>query len=93
MLINPLTGEKIPVFVGDYVLASYGSGAVMGVPAHDERDFLFARKYDLPVKFVVSPDGSKNFQLSKAFTGNGIQVNSEEFNGLNNVEGKEKLQN
>ena len=89
--INPLTGEKIPVFVGDYVLASYGSGAVMGVPAHDERDFLFARKYDLPVKVVVSPDGSKNFQLSKAFTGNGIQVNSEEFNGLNNVEGKEKI--
>ena len=63
----------------------------MGVPAHDERDFLFARKYDLPVKVVVSPDGSKNFQLSKAFTGNGIQVNSEEFNGLNNVEGKEKI--
>ena len=89
--INPLTGEKIPVFVGDYVLASYGSGAVMGVPAHDERDFLFARKYDLPVKVVVSPDGSKNIQLSKAFTGNGIQVNSEEFNGLNNVEGKEKI--
>ena len=79
--INPVTNEKVPVFIGDYVLASYGTGAVMGVPAHDERDFIFAKKYDLPIKVVISPDGSKNIELNEAFTGNGIQINSNEFNG------------
>jgi len=89
--INPLTKEKIPVFIGDYVLASYGTGAVMGVPAHDERDYIFAKKYNLPIKVVVSPDGSKDIELNQAYTGNGIQINSEEFNGLNNIDGKQKI--
>ena len=91
--INPVTNEKVPVFIGDYVLASYGTGAVMGVPAHDERDFIFANKYDLPIKVVISPDGSKNLDLKEAFTGNGIQINSNEFNGLSNNEGKKKIAN
>ena len=89
--INPITKEKIPVFIGDYVLASYGTGAVMGVPAHDERDYIFAKKYNLPIKIVVSPDGSKDIELNQAYTGNGIQINSEEFNGLNNIDGKQKI--
>ena len=75
------------------MLASYGTGAVMGVPAHDERDFIFAKKYDLPIKVVISPDGSKNLDLKEAFTGNGIQINSNEFNGLSNNEGKKKIAN
>ena len=60
---------------------------------HDERDFIFAKKYDLPIKVVISPDGSKNLELNEAFTGNGIQINSNEFNGLNNNEGKKKIAN
>ena len=89
--INPITKEKIPVFIGDYVLASYGTGAVMGVPAHDERDYIFAKKYNLPIKIVVSPDGSKDIELNQAYTGKGIQINSGEFNGLNNIDGKQKI--
>ncbi len=91
--INPVTNEKIPVFIGDYVLASYGTGAVMGVPAHDERDFIFAKKYHLPIRVVISPDGSKDIKLVEAFTGNGIQINSGEFNGINNNEGKNRIAN
>ncbi|MDG2101594.1 MAG: leucine--tRNA ligase [Dehalococcoidia bacterium] len=89
--INPVTNEKIPVFIGDYVLASYGTGAVMGVPAHDDRDYIFAKKYSLPIKVVVSPDGSSDLELDHAFTGNGTQVNSAEFNGLSNIEAKQKI--
>ena len=65
LCINPMNNERIPVFIGDYVLSSYGTGAVMGVPAHDERDFIFAKKYNLPVRLVISPDGSKNINLEK----------------------------
>ena len=89
--INPVTNEKLPVFIGDYVLASYGTGAVMGVPAHDERDFIFAKKYELPIKVVISPDGSNDIELNDAFTGNGIQINSGEFNGISNNDGKKKI--
>ena len=91
--INPVTNEKVPVFIGDYVLASYGTGAVMGVPAHDDRDYVFAKKYGLQIKVVISPDGSNDLQLDRAFTGNGIQVNSGKFNGLSNIEGKQKISN
>ena len=78
--IHPLTGESIPIWVGDYVLGSYGTGAVMAVPAHDERDFEFAQKFDLDVKWVVQPV-SKNGKLldldtSEAFTGDGKSMNS-----------------
>ena len=91
--INPINGEKVPVFVGDYVLSTYGKGAVMGVPAHDERDFAFAKKYDLPIRVVISEDGSEVNNLDKAYTGNGIQINSGEFNGINNIEGQKRITN
>ena len=91
--INPINGEKVPVFVGDYVLSTYGTGAVMGVPAHDERDFAFAKKYDLPIRVVISEDGSEVNNLDKAYTGNGIQINSGEFNGINNIEGQKRITN
>ena len=61
--INPLNGERVPILVGDYVLATYGTGAVMGVPAHDERDFEFAKKYDLPIRVVVAPEGWNGQEL------------------------------
>ena len=63
----------------------------MGVPAHDERDFIFAKKYELPIKVVISPDGSNDIELNDAFTGNGIQINSGEFNGISNNDGKKKI--
>lgn len=91
--INPINGEKVPVFVGDYVLSTYGTGAVMGVPAHDERDFAFAKKYDLPIRVVISEDGSEVNNLDKAYTGNGIQINSGEFNGINNIDGQKRITN
>ena len=80
--VNNLTGEKIPIFIADYVLNSYGTGIVMGVPAHDERDFEFAQKYNLPIKVVVSPKDWDGKQLENAYTGDGILVNSSQFNGL-----------
>ena len=91
--INPINSEKVPVFVGDYVLSTYGTGAVMGVPAHDERDFSFAKKYNLPIRVVISEDGSEVNNLDKAYTANGIQINSGEFNGINNIEGQKRITN
>lgn len=79
---NPLTLAPIPVYTADYVLGAYGTGAIMAVPAHDERDFEFARKYDLPIVEVVSPDGKLHDALSNAFVGDGIAVRSGEFNGM-----------
>ncbi len=84
--INPANGEQIPVYIADYVLANYGTGAVMAVPAHDERDFEFAQKFGLPIKKVI-----ENSFEQKAYTGEGILINSEEFNGLQNEEAKEKI--
>ena len=88
--INPLNSEKVPIFVGDYVVYSYGTGAVMGVPAHDERDFVFARKYSLPIKVVVSPDG-KDFKINEAYVDDGILINSAEFSGLLSAEARKNL--
>jgi leucyl-tRNA synthetase len=89
--INPLNGERVPVLVGDYVLASYGAGAVMGVPAHDERDFVFAKKLGLPVRVVVAPAGWDGGELDAAYIAPGTQVNSGEFDGLPSPEGKERI--
>jgi leucyl-tRNA synthetase len=89
--INPLNGERVPVLVGDYVLASYGTGAVMGVPAHDERDFVFAKKYDLEIRVVVSPPDWDGGDLEAAWIPPGTQVNSGEFDGMSSVEGKEAI--
>lgn len=76
--VNPLSGEKMPIWIADYVLASYGTGAIMAVPAHDERDYEFAQEYDLPIKEVVAGgDVSK-----EAYTGDGEHVNSGELDGL-----------
>jgi leucyl-tRNA synthetase len=91
--INPFNGEKIPIFIGDYVLYGYGTGAVMAVPAHDERDFAFAKKYDIPVKEVVTPEGKEQGQLDNAYTDYGILVNSGEFSGLPSEEAIEKMIN
>ena len=89
--INPLNDERVPILVGDYVLATYGTGAVMGVPAHDERDFEFAKKYELPIRVVVAPDGWDGGDLEAAYIAPGVQVNSGEFDGLPSEEGKEAI--
>ena len=86
--VNPLTEDRIPILIGDYVLNTYGTGIVMGVPAHDERDFIFAKKYDLPIKVVVSPKDWDGGELDEAYLNPGIQVNSSQFDGLNSAEGK-----
>jgi len=89
--VHPLTSDKLPVYVGDYVLGSYGTGAVMVVPAHDERDFVFAKKYDLKIKTVIVKEGTKDLKLDKAFTDYGVLANSEGFNGLNSKEAITKI--
>jgi leucyl-tRNA synthetase len=89
--VNPLNGERVPVLVGDYVLATYGTGAVMGVPAHDERDFLFAKKYGLPIRVVVAPPGWRGEELQQAYIEPGTQVNSGEFDGLPSQEGMRRI--
>lgn len=82
---HPLTGEEIPIWVANYVLMDYGTGAVMGVPAHDERDFAFAKKYDLPIRKVIDrADEPLNEPLTEAYVGDGVLVNSGEFNGMPN---------
>jgi leucyl-tRNA synthetase len=81
--IHPLTGEKVPVWVGNYVLMDYGSGAVMAVPAHDQRDWEFAKKYRLAIKQVISPANDDTIDLEQqAFVDKGVLVNSGEFTGL-----------
>ena len=91
--INPVNGEAVPILVGNYVLMGYGTGAVMGVPAHDQRDFEFARKYNLPVRTVISPDGSESagIELNGAYEDEGVLVNSGRFNGLPSEEAKEAI--
>ncbi|MEW5815270.1 MAG: leucine--tRNA ligase [Spirochaetota bacterium] len=88
--INPVNGEKIPIWISDYILISYGTGAIMAVPAHDERDFEFARKFNLPVIQVVSKDGRLH-KPAEAYVEDGIAVNSGPFNGLKTAEFKEAI--
>jgi leucyl-tRNA synthetase len=88
---NPLTGIAIPIYTGDYVLGAYGTGAIMAVPGHDERDFEFARKIGLPIVEVVSPDGSLHDQLESAYVADGIAVRSGHFDGLSTAEMKLKI--
>ena len=80
--INPVNGEKIPIWVADYVLVTYGTGAIMAVPGHDERDFEFARKYDLPIREVIAPPAGAQGVLREAYVGPGMLVNSGEFSRL-----------
>ncbi|MDO8568613.1 MAG: leucine--tRNA ligase [Dehalococcoidales bacterium] len=86
-VVNRVTGKRVPLFIADYVLLSYGTGAVMAVPAHDERDFAFARKYDLPIKVVISPPDWDGQELKQAYTEPGMMVNSSQFNGVPSAEG------
>ena len=88
--INPLNGAKIPVWISDYVLADYGTGAIMCVPAHDDRDFAFAKKFDLPIIQVISKTG-KEEELTEAYTEPGTMINSGEFNGMNSEEAKKAI--
>lgn len=87
---NPVSGEEIPVWVADYVLMGYGTGAIMAVPAHDERDFEFAKEFSLLIREVISSDG-KEHKLDKAYTGEGKLINSGEFNGLDWREAKKTI--
>ncbi|MGE4271968.1 MAG: leucine--tRNA ligase [Desulfitobacterium sp.] len=93
--LNPYNGKKVPIWIANYVLFDYGTGAVMGVPAHDERDFEFATKYNLPIKTVILPEGTpaveKDTPLQAAFTGEGIMVNSGEYDGLKNMDAWDKM--
>jgi len=91
--INPMNGDKIPIWIANYVLMDYGTGAIMAVPAHDERDYEFARKYKLPIKVVIksadSPEDEK--QMTEAYTGDGDMVNSPGYNGLSVIEGQKQV--
>jgi len=90
---NPATGERMPIWVADYVLMEYGTGAVMGVPAHDQRDFEFARQHGLPVRVVIQPPGGNldGETMSMAYDGPGVMVNSGPFDGTPSEEGRARV--
>ncbi len=90
-VINPMSGERVPVWITDYVLPAYGTGAVMAVPAHDERDFEFAGRFKLPVRTVIAPPGWSGQELTEAYTGSGTMVNSGSFSGLTSDRGYEAI--
>lgn len=95
--INPVNGCPVPIWIADYVLATYGTGAIMAVPAHDSRDFEFARKFRLPIKQVVAPNASSSVspedvsKLGSAFTETGIVVNSDKYNGISSDQFKQLI--
>jgi leucyl-tRNA synthetase len=89
--INPVNGEPVPLYVADYVVMTYGTGAIMAVPAHDKRDFDFAKQHHLPIRVVIAPLGWNGEPLSEAYVDDGIMVHSGEFSGLPNREGMERL--
>src|SRR3989339_2184050 len=93
--VNPVNREVIPVWIADYVLMEYGSGAIMAVPAHDQRDFLFAKEHHLPMRIVIKSPGHQVTgspeEMTEAYEGDGLQVNSGEFDGLANQEAKIKI--
>ena len=91
--INPVNEEKVQLWIANYVLMEYGTGVVMAVPAHDQRDFEFARQYGLPIKVVIQPEGESLSPdaMKEAYTGDGVQVNSGQFDGLPNRAAMEKI--
>ena len=89
--VNHLNNERVPIFISDYVLMTYGTGAVMGVPAHDSRDFEFARKYQLPIRTVIAPITWDGRELAEAYLGDGFMTNSGRYEGLTNEEGVEAI--
>ncbi len=89
---NPVNGESLPIWIADYVLAGYGTGAIMAVPGHDSRDFEFATRYEIPIVEVVSKDGRPTEgPLPEAFTEDGIAINSGEFDGMETVKFKQRI--
>jgi leucyl-tRNA synthetase len=86
--VNPFNGEEIPILIADYVLYEYGTGAVMGVPAHDVRDFKFAKENNLPIQVVIVPDANADTELKAAYTEAGIMVNSAGFTGMDSIKAK-----
>ncbi len=88
---HPFTDARVPIWIADYVLLSYGTGAVMGVPAHDERDFAFASKYQLPIPVVITPPDWDGQALAEAYPGHGAMVNSAEFDGTPSEDGKQAV--
>ncbi len=90
-VVNPVTNKEIPIWIADYVLMGYGTGAVMAVPAHDERDFEFARRYSLPVEVVIKPSGGEWDFNTSAYTDEGEMVHSGDFNGLHSEEMRSKI--
>ncbi|MDD4875626.1 MAG: leucine--tRNA ligase [Dehalococcoidales bacterium] len=90
-VINKISGERVAVWIADYVLLSYGTGVVMGVPAHDDRDFAFATKYKIPIRIVIAPPDWHGEELEKAYIEPGTMVNSEQFNGLASEKGIEAV--
>jgi leucyl-tRNA synthetase len=90
--INPLTGDAVPIYVANFVLMDYGTGAVMAVPAHDERDFDFAKKYSIPIKRVIYKKDPKE-ELKSAYIEDGIMINSSEFDGMKSTDAKTKIAN
>lgn len=92
-VINPINNEEIPIWVANYVLMEYGTGAVMAVPAHDQRDFEFAKKYNLPIRVVIQPKDKEILPdpIEAAFDGEGVMVNSGQFNGLFSIDALEKM--
>jgi len=91
--VNPVTKVKMPIYLANFVLMDYGTGAVMAVPTHDQRDFEFARKYDLPLKVVINPEGATldPAAMTEAYTEDGIMVNSGSFDGISNADAKERI--
>ncbi|MFA5310775.1 MAG: leucine--tRNA ligase [Candidatus Omnitrophota bacterium] len=91
--VNPVNNEVIPVWIADYVLMEYGTGAIMAVPTHDQRDFIFAKEHGLPMRVVIKPfDRSLDeAAMEEAFEGDGLQVNSGKFNGTSNLEAKDRI--
>ncbi|MSQ14577.1 MAG: leucine--tRNA ligase [Dehalococcoidia bacterium] len=89
--INRVSRKRVPIYIADYALMHYGTGAVMAVPAHDTRDFAFARKYDIPIVTVIAPPGWKDEGLEEAYTEPGVMVNSAQFDGLLSDKGKEAI--
>ncbi|AEE14509.1 leucyl-tRNA synthetase [Thermodesulfobium narugense DSM 14796] len=90
-VINPLTNEKIQVYASNYVLMGYGTGAVMGVPAHDSRDFEFAKEKNLPIRYVIRPEGNGFYEEDKAYEEEGIVINSPHISGLKSSDAKKKI--
>ncbi|QDS97801.1 leucine--tRNA ligase [Adhaeretor mobilis] len=96
--LNPVNGEKVPIWIADYVLATYGTGAIMAVPAHDERDFEFAQQFNIPIKAVVKPaddvpaeEAAKILAGEQVYVAEGVAINSGEFDGLETAQFKEKI--